>query len=68
MKEELNDVRSELAEKNARICRLEEELSSVRANGRASKGLLTAKCEGVCVEIQNYKAVKKLSVKQKGRR
>lgn len=66
VKEELNDVRSELAEKNARICRLEEELSSVRANCRASKEHLTAKFEGACVEIENtYKAVEKLFVKQK---
>ena len=38
----------------------------VRANYRASKELLTAKCEGVCIEIENiHKNVEKLSVEQK---
>ena len=52
--------------KNAKICRLEAELSTLRANCRASKELLTEKCEDVCVEIENiHKNFEKLSVEQK---
>ncbi|CAB4044477.1 Hypothetical predicted protein [Paramuricea clavata] len=53
LKDELNHMQLHLAEKDSKIYSLEKEVSTLRANCRASKESLNSKCESICVEMEN---------------
>ena len=59
LKDELRDVQSVIAEKNTKIIALETEISSMRANCRTSKDLLSSKCESICDEMESISAIAK---------
>ena len=62
LKDEVNHMQLHLAEKDSKIYLLEKEMSTLRANCRASKESLNSKCESICVEMENISKMARTSL------